>query len=88
MSGNSFQEVVKRTIVDYWNNTVDTNVKIGEDDIIIVWLSKTIQNNKALAITTLFDGFYYEITFNGDKDELYLDIYKKTDKKVYSVIGY
>lgn len=88
MSGNSFQEVVKRTIVDYWNNTVDTNVKIGEDDIIIVWLSKTIQNNKALAITTLFDGFYYEITFNGDKDELYLDIYKKVDKKVYNVIGY
>lgn len=88
MGGNSFQEVVKRTIVDYWNNTVDTNVKIGEDDIIIVWLSKTIQNNKALAITTLFDGFYYEITFNGDKDELYLDIYKKADKKVYNVIGY
>ena len=27
--------------------------------------------------TTLFDGMYYELTYNGDKKELYLDAYKK-----------
>ncbi|WP_353960726.1 DUF6275 family protein [Enterococcus faecalis] len=35
------------------------------------------QNNKALLSTNLFDGMYYEVTFNGDKNELYFDAYKK-----------
>jgi len=28
-------------------------------------------------VTTVSDGMYYEVTFNGDKDEYYLDAYKK-----------
>ena len=27
------------------------------------------------------DGMYYEITYNGDKQELYLDAYKKWENK-------
>ncbi|WP_233619266.1 DUF6275 family protein, partial [Enterococcus sp. S52] len=27
------------------------------------------------------DGMYYEITYNGDKDELYFDAYKKFENK-------
>ena len=27
--------------------------------------------------TSLFDGMYYELTYNGDKKEWYLDAYKK-----------
>ena len=38
---------------------------------------KTLQNNKALLSTTLFDGMYYECTYNGDKKEMYVDTYKK-----------
>ena len=38
---------------------------------------KTLQNNKALLSTTLFDGMYYECTYNGDKKEMYVDAYKK-----------
>lgn len=40
-------------------------------------MCKTLQNNKALVSTTLLDGMYYELTYNGDKGELYLDAYKK-----------
>lgn len=32
---------------------------------------------KALISTTVPDGMYYEITYNGDKGEMYLDAYKK-----------
>ena len=46
-------------------------------DIYVVWLSKTLQNNKALLSTDKGDGRYYEITYNGDKDEFYVDMYKK-----------
>ena len=46
-------------------------------DIYVVWLSKTLQNNKALLSTDKGDGRYYEVTYNGDKDEFYVDMYKK-----------
>ena len=32
--------------------------------------------------STLPDGMYYEVTFNGDKNEWYLDAYKKFENKV------
>ena len=55
----------------------DKNGKITEDEVYVVWLCKTLQNNKALISTTIPDGMYYEFTWNGDKNEGYLDAYKK-----------
>lgn len=49
----------------------------------IVWKAKVLQNMKWLISTTLFDGMYYELTFNGDRGELYLDAYKKFENRVY-----
>ena len=60
-------------------------VKVTKDNIFIVWFSKTLQNFKALVSTTLSDGMYYELTYNGDKDELYLDAYKKWENKAYNL---
>ena len=54
-------------------------------DIYVVWLSKTLQNNKALLSTDKGDGRYYEITYNGDKDEFYFDMYKKEMNRAISV---
>lgn len=83
MNGNLFLELCKKTIVDYFNNQVDKtdNLKITEDNVFIVWSCKTLQNNKALVSTTVGDGMYYELTYNGDKKELYLDAYKKWENK-------
>ena len=64
------------------------NKVITEEDVFVVWLCKTLQNNKALLSTTLFDGMYYEITYNGDKDEAYIDAYKKWENyKIEDVIN-
>lgn len=46
-------------------------------DTFIVWKCKILQNWKYLISTTLNDGMYYEVTYNGDKKEWYLDAYKK-----------
>lgn len=46
-----------------------------------VWKSKVLQNWKYLISTTLPDGMYYEMTYNGDKQEWYLDAYKKFDNR-------
>ena len=45
----------------------------------IVWKCKILQNWKYLISTDLPDGMYYEVTYNGDKEEWYLDAYKKFD---------
>ena len=47
--------------------------------VYIVWKCKTLQNWKYLISTSLSDGMYYELTYNGDKKEWYLDAYKKAD---------
>ena len=81
MPEKDFAQLCKKTVVDYTNAHLDkTDGKcITEDDVFIVWMCKTLQNNKALLSTTLFDGMYYEVTHNGDKHECYVDAYKKWD---------
>lgn len=83
MSNKDFVKVVVDSVVEYANDHIDKTDKrtITEDDVFIVWLCKTLQNNKALASTTLSDGMYYEVTYNGDKDEVYFDAYKKWENK-------
>lgn len=78
MGNQEFINLCKRTVLNYHNKT-DIHIKISEDDIYIVWMCKILQNNKALVSTTVEDGMYYELTYNGDKGELYLDAYKKIE---------
>lgn len=59
-----------------------SNNKIPDFNTYIVWKCKTLQNWKYLIATTLQDNMYYELTYNGDKVEWYLDVYTKTDNKV------
>ncbi len=73
------QEKAKQLVVDYFNERVEKTdgVKISKEDVFVVWFSKTLQNWKALLSTSLGDGMYYEVTYNGDKKEAYIDAYKK-----------
>lgn len=75
----NYQEKAKQIVIDYYNEHVDItdNKKMTADEVFIVWFSKTLQNWKALISTTISDGMYYEVTYNGDKKETYLDAYKK-----------
>ena len=34
-----------------------------------------------LLSSSLFDGMYYELTYNGDQKEWYLDAYKKFENR-------
>ena len=83
MNEREFVKVCRDLVVQYANEHIDKTDRkqITADDVFIVWLSKTLQNNKALVSTTLFDGMYYEITYNGDKKEIYFDAYKKWENR-------
>lgn len=81
MNHSEFIEKAKELVADYTNKHTDgadgEERIISPDDVYIVWSVKALQNSKALLSTPLFDGMYYEVTLNGDKNEIYFDAYKK-----------
>lgn len=79
MESVKFIEKAKQLVGEYTRQHLDVtdNVRFNNDDVYVVWYAKTLQNHKALLSTPLPDGMYYEVTFNGDKDEIYFDAYKK-----------
>ena len=79
MGNDEFLKICKAKVAEYFNSQKDKTDKksITVDDVFVVWACKTLQNNKALLSTTVSDGMYYELTYNGDKNELYFDAYKK-----------
>ena len=83
MTYKEFQELCIKTVKEYANQHLDVSdgVQITDNDVYIVWQCKNLQNHKALVSTTLHDGMYYELTYNGDKNELYFDAYKKFENK-------
>lgn len=74
---NHFQNVCQKKLVEWYKkNRPGTEINLG--DVFIVWSCKTLQNYKCLASTTISgDGIYAEYTYNGDKQELYEDVYGK-----------
>ena len=58
-----FENVCQKKLVE-WYRKNRPGVEIDLGDVFIVW-------------TISGDGIYAEYTFNGDKQELYEDVYKK-----------
>ena len=66
-------EIVRNYIMEH----LDRSDLMPDFHVYTVWKSKVLQNWKYLISSTLFDGMYYELIYNGDKHEWYLDAYKK-----------
>ncbi len=81
MNAFDFEQRATGIVTDYINAHLDKSDGPVKFTVFTVWMCKTLQNNKALLSSTLFDGMYYEVTYNGDKDEYYLDAYKKFENK-------
>lgn len=76
-----FQDICLDKLVNWYNimnKLSGCTETIDRSNVFIVWSCKTLQNFKCLASTTVSgDGIYAEYTYNGDKEELYEDVYKK-----------
>lgn len=74
-----FQFKAKTIVQNYYNaaaaNMGDPEITLG--DVYVVWFCKTLQNWKCLLSTSVPDQMYYEVTYDGDKKQAYLDAYKK-----------
>lgn len=82
--GRDYAMKARHAVTLYVNasNGIDEHPTITVEDTYVVWFCKTLQHWKALVGTNLSDGMYYELTFNGDKQEIYLDAYQKRDNVV------
>lgn len=72
-----------KIVFDYANEHLDKSDSNVHFEVYIVWKVKALQNWKYLISTSLPDGMYYELTYNGDKKEWYLDAYKKFENRCY-----
>lgn len=68
-------------VANYTDEHLDKSELAPKYSVFVVWCCKTLQNFKALLSTTLCDGMYYEVTYNGDKGEIYFDAYKKFENR-------
>lgn len=79
---SQFVEKARRIVYDYVVDHPDIDPGITMTDIYVVWFSKTLQNWKAVISTTIDDDKIYEVISNGDKGEIYLDVYRKAENFV------
>ena len=78
-------KTVIKLVSDYIKEHLDKSDKIPEFEVYIVWKCKVLQNWKYLCASTLPDGMYYELTYDGDKNRWYLDAYKKFENRCITV---
>lgn len=86
---NALIDAARQAVVDEYNRRheagtivltpeeLPTPEVIGLDEVYVVWFAKVLQNWKALVSTDVSDGRYYEVTFNGDQNVIYIDTYGK-----------
>lgn len=84
-SATAFQDKARLLVMMHYNRRkeITDDYEMTIDDVFVVWFSKTLQNWKALVSTTVSDGMYYEVTYDGDKETAYLDAYKKFENVAY-----
>ena len=69
-------------VEDYIAAHLDKSDPEPEFEVFTVWKAKILQNWEYLISSSLFDRMYYELTYNGDKQEWYMDVYKKFENRV------
>ena len=80
MSENNNQKYINAAKLLAWKDLREYTAVPEEataDDMYVVWFSKTLKNWKALVSTDVVKGYYVEVTYNGDSDHAYVDIYRK-----------
>lgn len=79
MKNEEFLRLCKAKVAEYTNSHMDKTdgKQITVQDVYVVWSCKTLQNSKALLSTTVPDGMYYELTYNGDKHSLIRSLFRK-----------
>lgn len=84
MGNEHFANIAKQLVCRWKNDNLrEREETVSTSDVYVVWIAKVLQNNKAMLATNHADGLYFEVTYNGDKEEFYLDAYRKAENLKY-----
>ena len=75
MTSYEFEVICKNELIKELKEKYNEDYKIQE--LHMVWYAKELQNHKCTICDLRPNQRYYECTYNGDKNELYVDIYEK-----------
>lgn len=84
MTNQKFINFAKVKVQQWLAHNADNIDGLSTNDIFVVWYAKTLQNHKAL-LGTRFANYYFECMYNGDKEEMYMDVYNKLENKCFKV---
>ena len=73
-------DLIKSEVVKYYNDRRSKGLSgydITKDDVVVVWYGFILGSFKAWVTTSIQDGMYYEVTYNLQKNEMYIDAYKR-----------
>ena len=90
MTSYEFMKRAKIAIADYINEQhpeMLAGLQYDWTEIHVVWQCKMLQNHKGIFCTLAPDELLFEVTYNGDKGEMYLDVYDKVLNKCIKVNG-
>lgn len=82
---NRMRYEVWKYALEHLDKSDNFEFPFNDDTVYTVWTCKTLKNWKALISTSLHDGMYYECTYNGETQEMYLDAYKKFQNKTIKI---
>lgn len=79
------QEKAKSIVVNYFNERVEKTdgKRISVEDVYIVGFCKKLSSWKVLLGTTVGDGMYYVVSYNGDTREISIDAYHPTAERAH-----
>lgn len=75
MTSYEYEVICKNALIKILKQKYDEDFKI--QDLHLVWYSKALQNHKCVIVDLKDNQRYYEFTYNGNNEELYVDIYEK-----------
>ena len=85
----SRMKTAKRAVADFISDNLEYEgpTLFSVDDVYIVWFCKVLDNWKALISTDRINtGLYFEVTYNGVDDEIYLDYYTKAYNRAITML--
>src|SRR6185312_11782437 len=83
---NEFLPKCKVMVARHINRNLDEkrNMGVSSEEVFVVWYSKTLQNAKAI-LGVPGRPLLFEITYNGERKEIYLDEYEKVSNQKISL---
>lgn len=82
MSSYEFMVSAKKAVANWLMNRYakeGKTISLVWTDVFVVWQAKVLKNHKVILAAPTPDQYLFEVTLNGENNEVYLDAYDKVE---------